>query len=246
MSLLADLGLNPAEIRVFVALQRIGQTGVSALIKESGVASANIYPVIGSLAAKGLLVKVVRSNHHLYAPSDPGMLLVMHDEKVTELSARRKELEGFIGSMSRKEASSDRRLVMLEDIAGIKAAVTNAIESLPEGGTYYVLGAPAMLSRSLHGFFSDVHRRRIAKRIKFRIIYSKNNIEFAEDRKTSALTKIKYCDFGNNIEFAIYNDVVQIISFGGEPYVVEVKDGGVADAMRFYFETIWAVSETKA
>jgi sugar-specific transcriptional regulator TrmB len=56
---LTKLGLTPSQVKLYLAVLRLGQADGKAIAKHSGVARQEVYRVIGELEEKGLIEKVI-------------------------------------------------------------------------------------------------------------------------------------------------------------------------------------------
>jgi hypothetical protein len=117
------------------------------------------------------------------------------------------------------------------------------LETLKEGETYYVLGAPLIGNKKLNAYYKDIHKRRIKKKIKFKIIYNKSAEKYAKEKRNLNLTEIKVADIDTPTELCIFSDYVQIIIFSRKPILLEIRNEETSKSFLKYFEIIWKISK---
>ena len=90
---LENLGLTPGEIKVYLALVKLGQTTSGPLVDESGVSVSKIYNVLDRLAKKGLASHIVKQRVKHFQAADPNRLLDYLKEKEADLEKQEKSLK---------------------------------------------------------------------------------------------------------------------------------------------------------
>lgn len=241
MDILNKLGLTNTESKVYITIGKLGKTTIGEVIKESGVQSSHIYPAINSLISKGLLSNSFLKKRRLFQLTTKSALKELLDSKREEIKIMEKELDQKIPSLfsNLRNDNNSLDITVYEGIAGIKAAIENVLNRLNKGGNYYVLGAPAIINNRLNGFFIDFHKRRIAHRINYKIIYNMDAKEFAKQRLMQELTEVRVQNLNNSVEIAIYQDVVQFVFLDKKYKLIEVINDSLAKTMLSYFNIVW-------
>jgi len=76
--LMTDFGLNEKEVKVFLAMFRLGQSTASLLAKETDITRTNIYDMVESLKKKGLVVEFEqRGVRHFEAIDHAGIIALL-------------------------------------------------------------------------------------------------------------------------------------------------------------------------
>lgn len=217
----------------------IGASSTGKIVSESGVPSSHIYHVLDSLSAKGLVTKFTERNVMRFEVVAPDSLLRLFEERKRKILSHEAELKDFVAGLRMQTARPGEGIRTYEGIAGIKSSIERMLATLKAGETYYVLGAPAIANKKLNAFFVDVHKRRVRKKIKFRILYNRNAAAYATERKRMPYTKVRLLDMDTPTEICIYHDVVQVIIFSERPVLLEIKSKETAKSMLQYFEMMW-------
>jgi len=80
-SVLENLGLTRAEIKVFVTLLELGSSTAGKIVEKSGLQNAVVHRAFHSLTEKGLITYVFEGRIKHYQPIEPKLLLNFLDEK---------------------------------------------------------------------------------------------------------------------------------------------------------------------
>ena len=72
---LKKLGLTDGEIKVYLALIRLGETTSGPLVDEAGVSVSKVYSILERLAKKGLASHIVKGNITYWQPASPRIYL---------------------------------------------------------------------------------------------------------------------------------------------------------------------------
>ena len=78
---LEELGLTNGEIKVYLALVKLGETTSGPIVDESGISVSKVYYVLDRLAKKGLVSHVVKNNVKHFSAATPDRLLDYLKEK---------------------------------------------------------------------------------------------------------------------------------------------------------------------
>jgi len=78
------LGLSDYELRTFAAATELGSGSAALLAKRARIPRASVYPVLSSLADKGLVSVEKRKGANVFIPSSPEKLVVIAEEKLKQ------------------------------------------------------------------------------------------------------------------------------------------------------------------
>ena len=70
-SILEDLGLTQAEIKVYVALLELGSSSAGKILEKSAVQNSVLHRALNSLIEKGLISFILEGKRKVYTASDP-------------------------------------------------------------------------------------------------------------------------------------------------------------------------------
>ncbi|PIN73699.1 hypothetical protein COV20_05760 [Candidatus Woesearchaeota archaeon CG10_big_fil_rev_8_21_14_0_10_45_16] len=243
-TLLEKLGLTKGEIKVYLALNRLGESTVGPIGKESKVSKSKMYDILDKLIEKGLVGYITKEGTKYFMANDPHMILDYIEKKEDELNLTKKNVVTEVLPrlmMQRASVSKKRVAEMYEGFQGIKAIREELMINFKSEDTLFVLGAPKVANVKWEGWFLDFHKRRIQRKVKMKIIYNANAKEYGKVREKMRFTEVKY--FPNKLVspnwIDIFPDAVLFVMVLKNPVAFVVRDTELANSFRSYFEIMW-------
>ncbi len=246
-TILEKIGLTRGEIKVYLALNKLGETTISPIVSESKVSKSKIYDILEKLIGKGLAGYIIKNGTKYFTANDPKMIIEYLRKQEDELLTAKKQVEQILPQLLLERATASHKKVaeIYEGFHGIKAIREELILKMHKGSTLLVLGAPKIANEKWEGWLLDFHKRRIARGIKMKIIYNANAAEFGNVRKKMHLTAVKYLPdklvSPNWID--IFDDAVLFTIILSTPIAFIVRDKELAESFRSYFEIMWKHSK---
>jgi len=242
-TLLEKLGLTRGEIKVYLALNKLGESTIGPIGKESKVSKSKIYDILDKLIEKGLVGYIIKAGTKYFTANDPHMILGYLSKKEDELKDIKKEINEILPQLITQRASSSKKRIaeIYEGYEGMKAIREELTMNLKPGEDLLVLGAPRIANEKWEGWLLDFHRRRLQKKIGMRIIYNSDAKEYGKIRSKWKLTKVRYMpnDMVNPNWIDIFSDAVLIAIILKEPITFVVRDKEFADSFKAFFEIMW-------
>jgi sugar-specific transcriptional regulator TrmB len=242
--ILSQLGLTKGEITVYLALNKLGESTIGPIGKESTVSKSKIYDILEKLIDKGLIGYIIKNDTKHFLANDPRMILEYIQKKENTLeqtkeSAITELLPQLL--LQRATASKKRIAEMYQGFEGIKAIREELLSNMKKESKLLVLGAPKVANVRWEGWFLDFHKRRIKKSIAMDIIYNADAQEFGKVRKKMKLTKVKYLP--NKLVSPNWIDVfekeVLFIILLKNPIAFVIRDETLANSFKSYFQIMW-------
>ncbi len=239
--LLGKVGLGKQEGKVYIGLLELKQARTGALCRHTGIASSNIYQILGSLLEKGLVSYRVQNNVRVFMPAPPETLNELFQKKRAELDQERKTLRELIARLKRKEAEREpyADYKYYEGLTGIKALWYEINEVMDKGSIIRGYTAKREGYERLVGFYNAHHELRKKKGVKERLIFPKEDVKLAKKRG-DALTEVRFMDLQNEAEWGVVKDRVYIQYITGKrPRGFLIRDEIFAKTFRQVFDQIW-------
>ncbi|MFC1801589.1 TrmB family transcriptional regulator [Nanoarchaeota archaeon] len=246
---LKELGLTDGEIRVYLALVRLGETTSGPIVDESGVSVSKVYQILDRLSKKGLSSHIVKQKTKYFKAADPKRLLdylMEKEEKLREQEVNLKkiipQLELFKGSAITTETAE-----VFDGLKGIQTARERTLKIMKKGDQMWVVGiSKTPYEGMMTKYFRDYHKRRYTKGIKCRYLYN----EYArkphgELSATYPLSEVRYMTDGliTHGWIEIYADTVTIGINKGKSFSVVIQNQEVADSFKVYAELMWSLAK---
>lgn len=239
---LKSAGLTDKEIVVYLDLLHNGESQTGKICERTRIPSSYIYTILNGLIAKGLVNYKPVNNIKVFRASDPDALAHLFEEKENQIKNEKKEILDLVGKLKSIEPTESRfnDFKYFEGIRGIKALYSKIINSWKSGDEYFIASAPLESFKKLDAFFMEiVHKKRIADKVKLKIIVNKNSEPWGVKRAKMPLTEVRYLDIDTRTEYGVLNEYFFLITYDKEPYGLLIKDKNFASTYRTFFEILW-------
>ncbi len=241
MEMLKSIGLSPNEIKVYIALLKLGSAPATEIMRKSEIYRANVYDALEKLMEKGLVSSVLRVNKKHFECAPPKNLLDILKERENKLQKILPELDSIYNQYKVKQ-----EIHHFKGKEGIKAV----LRDINNYKTYDAFGISSNLGKIVGYYFQQWIRERISKNLFARMIKSKN------DRlNTPGLFGMKIYkrlfhvkeipkEYYTSTATWIYGGRVAIILESMEnPLAVVIESKEIADGYRKHFEIMWKNAE---
>lgn len=236
--LLEELGLSKNEIKIYLALLRLGSAPAGKITKEVGIHRRNVYDSIERLAKKGLVGFVVKDKIKHFEAVNPYRFLDMIHEEKQRIERKEKNVSSMLSDLLaiKNISKSDKSVLVLTGARGIRNVLEDVLRTKQEN---LVLGAhkpPAPIKNYLEGF----HKRRVRLKVKERLIFNRSDSERASKLSKMPHTKIKYLtkEYDGQVSLNIYGDKVAILMWS-DPMAILIENKEIAKIFRNYFNVLW-------
>lgn len=243
--LLEKLGLTKGEIKVYLALNKLGEATIGPIGKESKVSKSKMYDILDRLIEKGLAGYIVKEGTKYFTANDPHMILEYIEKQERELETTKKQVAEFLPQLLLQRASAQTKRIaeMVEGFQGVKALREELMMTFKAGDSLLVLGAPKVANVKWEGWFLDFHKRRIQRKVKMRIIYNADARDFGKIRAQWALTEVRYLSNISPNWIDVFPEAVLFVMVLKNPIAFIVRDVELANSFRAYFEVMWGSSK---
>jgi sugar-specific transcriptional regulator TrmB len=235
-SILEDLGLTNAEIKVYMALLELGNTTAGPILEKSGVQNSVVHRALNSLIGKGLISYIMEGRRKVYQATDPENFLDFIDDKESrflQLLPELKKKQAF--------AREKKQATIFNGKKGINEIYNRLLSS--GGKEYNTFGGGKRVTYDVMGdtWWKNLHAKRIAKKIPCRQVFDETIRRFGEELNKKPITHIRFLsqDFEQLQETVIIGSMVAIVIFTENPYGLLIEDKSVVDGYRKYFELLW-------
>jgi len=238
-SVLENLGLTRAEIKVFVTLLELGSSTAGKIVEKSGLQNAVVHRAFHSLTEKGLITYVFEGRIKHYQPIEPKLLLNFLDEKRAKLEKLLPELEA-----RRNKQKEKPRAMIFEGQRGIKGLLSLL---LADNSKEYFSYGGAQKSDEILGtaFWENFHRKRIARRIKAKLLFHSSLKWWGNRLKKFNLTNVKFTnkDFEELTETIICGNKTGIIVWADKPFGFLIEEELVTKSYKKFFDILWKIAK---
>ena len=234
---LRKIGLSGNEVKVYLALLRLGSASVTEIMKKSGVHRANVYDTLEKLIEKGLVSNVIRMNKKYFECAPPENIDAILKEREKDLESIMPELQALYNQNKEKQ-----EIYHFKGREGVKAV----LRDLNNYKSYDAFGISSNLAGVVGNFFTQWVRERLEKNLKARMIKTKGDRlatpEIFGIRSYKKLYKVRELpkEFYTPTATWIYGNKVAILLESVEnPLAVIIESKEIADDYRKHFEIMW-------
>jgi sugar-specific transcriptional regulator TrmB len=235
-SILEDLGLTQAEIKVYIALLELGSSSAGQILEKSRLQNSVVHRALNRLIEKGLISYILEGKKKVYQSTDPENFHDFIDDK-------KKRFDDILPELKQKQEYA--KVTSFGEIFKGKRGINQMYMTLLNSGgkEYNTFGGGSEVTYEIMGetWWKSLHNKRISKKIPCRQVFDETIRKFGNELNKKPLTKIKFLpkEYAQLQETVIIGDYVGIAIFTENPYGILIKDKVVADGYRKQFEILW-------
>ena len=242
--ILREIGLSEGEIKVYLALLKLGEARKTELAKDAGVSSSKIYEICSRLQRKGIVGTIVRDKKTHFQAMEPKRLLDFFNEKTAKIENQKKELEKTIPFLENFSRTQENKAVLYEGLNAIKNFYRSILEELNKGEQYCVIGVN--YGESLPGvkeFFENYHRQRAKKGIKVKMLVN-NDAKNILVKTIHSKSEIRYLPqyLMSNMIILFYKNKSFIFFLAKDAIGLLIENEEVVKGFSSYFDAFWKLA----
>jgi len=230
---LENLGLNKGEIKVYLALLKLGSIQVSKIKEETNLHRTTIYDFLEKLQNKGLVNYVIQNNIKFFKAAEPDKLLDLIKEKEEKL----KSVMKYLKTLSQYQ-EEEIEIEIYKGREGFKT-VLNDILRTKEGLVGF--GVDEFQFKKNYPIIMEQFFKKEQKLdIKERILTSEK-AKFIFKRKNHIYRYIPE-EYFSSAPTLIYKDKV-IIHLFNKKRIISIKSKELAKSYKRHFEMLWKIAK---
>jgi len=231
---LEDLGLSDGEVKVYLALLKLGPSPVSDIKKETKLHRTTIYDFVEKLINKGLVNYTVQKGMNYYKATDPEKLGEFLDEKKRLLEQVMPNLNK-LAAFKKEEISVE----MFKGKEGFKTLINMFVKMKPQDAMTMGIDEEKMdehFKYDMQYYIKHAKRSGIRERClvseKRRMLYKDSHIVY---RTIPA-------EFFTPTPTYIFKDVLALHVWEPMTFII-IKSKELANAYKKYFEMLWSMAK---
>ncbi len=241
---LQEIGLSDKEAAVYSSLLQVDNDSVLDLSKKTKINRTTIYPVLDSLAKKGLISEVKIDKKVRYHAEPPERLETYVERQKVILDEQSKRLKDIIPQLKSVQREAGERPIVkyFEGREGIISSFDEFFRSSDENDTVYLIYPFDLIK----GLFTDSEREkyrklRIDRNIKSKTIYTSSSVERPTDN-TGDRFRIDGERYPITCDISIFKDRVRISTLDSSLSGIFIVSKDFAETMKslmnLYFEQV--------
>lgn len=241
ISVLEEIGMTNAQIKVYLALLELGQSKTGEIIKKSGVHSSVVYNALMQLTKNGLATFIIKGKTKHFSATAPENLVKYIDDK-------KSRIQKMLPLLKRKLLTEKQEAQVYTGWKGIYNAFNKVLEILPKKGEYiaFGMGFEEQFTEETRKFFREYQKKRDTMKYDMKIILNEsareqaNNYEFyPKFGKPKYRFVPGFCPHGP----LIFEDNLLIAEFGKNPIAVIITSKPIANSFRKAFYQMWKIAK---
>jgi sugar-specific transcriptional regulator TrmB len=231
---LHDLGLEPKEASIYLALLELGEATVLNVSKKARVKRPTAYVVLQALETKGFVAKVLREKKIFYTAEHPEKLVVESQLRTKELKKALPQLE----SLMKKEG--EPRVMIYEGKEELDRAYDDAFV---QKGELLFMSTIKIAKESFPKSFRKLEYKTFSSDFHYRELVDESEYgkKYAEESR-GKYRQIRFIPkelLPFDTDIGIFGNNVVITSAKGKYFTVRIESEEIAHAFRVIFEMMW-------
>ncbi len=239
---LKEIGLTDGEIKVYLALIKLGSTTTGQITKQSNISGSKVYEVLERLINKGLAAFVNKNNIKYFEATSPEKILNYLDEKQEKIQSEKSSIMKIIPELILKQQNTQKSEVkVFTGFEGIKTANEDIISTLNKGEEWLSMGLTEQ-PETWEIYFNKKQKERAKKGIIHKHLINNKYKSLIQERKKLPYTQFKFLpeELEMPTSTEIYKDKVLIfILIKENPMAIMIHNKQVAESFRKYFQVLW-------
>ena len=243
--ILEEIGLTKSEIRVYLALLKLGASTKKSIVKEAKITPSKLYEITDKLIDKGLVSYVKKNKVLHFSAAPPEQVLDFLQRKKEKIKKQEINFSALIPALKTLEKTEEPEVEVFRGWKGMRTVYKLMLNNLKQGDLDYVIGATSGEDlEAATRFFTKFHNERRKKKIKLKILINKRDKKWALSiLNNKKLDHVRFLKHTSPSEVNIWGNNVMIILLTKIPVVTLIKSKVAADSFRNYFQTLWDIAK---
>jgi len=232
-SILEELGLTNAEIKIYLALLELGTSTAGPIIEKTGLQNSVVHMTLHKLVQKGFISYVKKGKIKHYEATDPENILKFIDEKKERFKAILPEL------ISKQQYVEKQEAEIFEGFKGFKNMQYEFIEDAKPGDEYLFFAFYTEKPEDyayVYNFYAEFDKERDRRGIITKGIAPTRIKKLIHKRQ---IPKIIFVDFPTPSNVSIFRDKVVLTPWEDKPISFLIRSRYLAASFRRFFYSVW-------
>ncbi len=240
--ILGRIGMSDGEKIIYIELLKMGESTALEIAKNTTIHRTNVYDLLRKLIARGFVKESLGEEKKKFMALEPNKIKNYIEDMGRRLETVLPQLNELA---SKKSEDHINKVSITKGTFAAREALTSLLE---KGETIYAFGASDAAIRGFgEGFLEEFHKKRIAKKIMMKHIYSPHAEERIKKLRKMKYTQAKKSQIENDSLAAtcICKDTLVIFVWSNPILVLSITNKEVADSYLDQFEVLWKLNIPK-
>ena len=232
-SILEDIGLTNAEIKIYLALLELGPSTAGPILKKTGLQNSVIHMALPKLVSKGFITFIKKGKVKHYQPTDPSNVLKFIDEKKERFNKILPKL------LAKQQFKEKQEAEIYEGIKGLKNMLYEFTKDSKKGDEYLYFSFYTYNPNdfeNVYNFYKEFEKERKMKGLILKGIAPSNIKNKFKGRNTK---NVLFVDYPVPLNISILNNKVIFTPWEDKQVSFMINSRHLAESFRNYFYSIW-------
>jgi sugar-specific transcriptional regulator TrmB len=237
-SILQDLGLTNAEIKIYLALLELGSTKAGKVIQKTGLQNSVVHLTLQKLVEKGFASYIKKGQMKHYQASDPNTIIEFIEKK----KERFKEILPQL--LAKQKVQEKPQAQVYEGFKGFKTMLAEFISDATKGDEYLVFAFytnPPEEYQKIYNYYKEYEKERLQKGIVVKLLAPRDLEPMISNRKAD----IVFVDYPIPLNTSIFKDKIIFTPWENSQTTFMIKSKQLAEEYRRFFYEIWNREKAK-
>lgn len=243
---LKNIGLTESEIRVYLALLKLGETTTGPIVNEAKVTRSKIYDILERLKNKGLVSHITKESTKYFSSADPYNIIKLLDSREREIEKQKKSINEILPQLEKQfeKATENKIAEIFIGIKGMQNAFNMLIKEFSQDEQYYAFGAGKGENiEEIKLFFDRLHKEKVKKRVRSKIIFNTSSRGLFKSQEKSKLNEIRYLIESTPTAINLYKNYTIMAILTKEPITFFIHNKEVSNSFKEYFNVMWEIAK---
>ncbi len=241
-SILEEIGLTNAQIKIYLALLELGETTTGPIIKKSELQNSVVYNALNQLIEQGLTTFIIKGKTKYFSATNPKNLLRFIEDK-------KERIQQLIPKLVQKKKTSKQEARVYQGWKGVYNAFNEVLETLPKGSEYigFAAGLREQYSKESKHFFKEFQKKRDRMRYNIKLIANeetKQQVEQFHYYKKFGKPEYRFVKGIAPVGIIIFKDNILNIAFEETPIAIITTSKQIAESYRKFFYAMWEIAKS--
>lgn len=233
-SILEDIGLSKAEIKVYLSLLELGPSTSGPIIQKSKLQSSVVHRVLKNLLDKGIITYVKIGKDNNYQATNPENLLDFIENKKRKLADVLPELLSKQNRVKKNYSTE-----MFFGNKAMFSALLQVIKDTKPNEDYFSFSLiEPHDDEEIVEFYKTYNLRRREKKLKVRVLVNNKVRAIYEKNYTKELLKkanVRYTNFHFPQGIVLFRNVILFVHWGENSFAVKIVNEEMASQFKEFF-----------
>ncbi|MFA6888690.1 MAG: helix-turn-helix domain-containing protein [Candidatus Woesearchaeota archaeon] len=232
-TILENIGLTNAEIKVYLALLELGTATAGPILEKSQLQNSVVHMTLNKLVDKGFVTFVKEGKRNHYQAINPKHIIEYINEKKERFEEILPEL-----LLKQQQAKEKPEIITFRGIKGIREMLTELLEA--GGKEHHTFGSTVKSLMIGDAWWISYHKKRSQLGIKAKLLFNESLATWKAEKKYPQ-SEIRYTKTGFEpmTETIIRNDKVGIIIWTDKPLGTIIHQKEAAESYDKFFSIMW-------